>query len=145
VEGIKHEVVEGDCWRCTSHCLGGAGYVNLTRGGKRVGGHRYVYENTYGPIQAETIRHTCDNRWCINPEHLIEGSHNDNVQDRVRRNRSAIGVNNGRSKLSESDVIEIFKDQITSHTNLAKKFNVNSKVIRNIKNKISWKHLTKDL
>ena len=108
-------------------------------------GHRYVYIQKYGKIKDQVIRHTCDNKWCINPEHLIQGSHSDNVKDRVVRNRSAKGINNGRSKLSEESVINIFNDNTTPKTLLAKKFDIDPKVIRDIKNKVKWKYLTKKL
>jgi hypothetical protein len=95
-----------------------------------------------GHIKDEVIRHTCDNRWCINPSHLIGGSQNDNVQDRVLRHRSAIGERNGRSKLIESEVIEIFKDNKTPNSILANMFNVDPKVIRDIKQGKKWRHVT---
>jgi hypothetical protein len=33
------------------------------------------------PSAAEVVRHRCNNRLCINPEHLIAGTHADNLQD----------------------------------------------------------------
>ena len=39
------------------------------------------------------VRHTCDNRICVNPEHLEVGTHQDNMDDMVRRNRQAKGNN----------------------------------------------------
>ena len=100
-----------------------------------------MYEQKNGKIKNEVLRHTCDNRWCINPDHLIEGTHNDNVQDRVLRGRSAIGANNGRSKLTESDVLEIFNDNKTPKMHLSKKFNIDTKVIRDIKQRKTWRYL----
>lgn len=32
------------------------------------------------------ILHTCDNKWCINPEHLYRGSSSDNTKDIWARN-----------------------------------------------------------
>ena len=99
---LKYEIAENGCWKCTSHCINTNGYVKITINGKQQSGHRYMFLEKNKKITNEVIRHTCDNRWCINPDHLIEGSHNDNVQDRVSRQRSAIGEKNGRSKLIES-------------------------------------------
>lgn len=44
----------------------------------------------------DIICHICDNPACINPKHLFKGTHADNVRDRVNKNRSASGENNGR-------------------------------------------------
>ena len=137
--------IENGCHRCTSHCTNNNGYVTITIDKKTTSGHRYVYIQKHGNISNEVLRHTCDNRWCINPDHLVEGSHADNVRDRVDRNRSAIGTQNGRSKLSEQDVIAIYKDDITPKMHIAKKYNIDPTVVRVIKNKITWKHVTKGL
>ncbi len=138
---MKYEILENNCWRCTSHCLSDQGYVKLTMNGKQTYGHRYMYEQKYRKPTLEVLRHTCDNRWCINPDHLIEGSHNDNVQDRVTRNRSAKGIKNGRAKLTEQNVIDIYNDNITPKMHIAAKYNIDPKVIRDIKQKNTWKHL----
>jgi hypothetical protein len=139
---MEYKILENKCWRCTSHCLSSAGYVKLTINGRQTSGHRFMYEKKYGKIKSEVLRHTCDNSWCINPEHLIEGTHKDNVQDRVIRGRSATGVKNGRSKLNEKEVLKILSDIETPKMHLAKKYNVDPKVIRDIKQGKTWKFLT---
>lgn len=89
------------------------------------------------------IRHTCDNRKCINPEHLILGTHQDNVRDRVARGRSANGKNNGRSKLTERQALTIYKDKTHTRTELARRYNVDRQVIRKIQIGETWRCVTR--
>lgn len=56
------------------------------------------------------VRHTCDNRPCVNPRHLLIGSHADNARDRVERKRSAQnwGESSGKAaKLSDAERADI--------------------------------------
>ncbi len=108
--------------------------------------HRYYYELHKGKIpEGFIVRHTCDNPRCINPEHLILGTHQDNVADRVARHRSATGIKNGRAKLTEEEVKLIFLDTTHSKAALAAQYNVDRKVIYLIKNKLMWKELIETL
>jgi len=43
------------------------------------------------PGDGMQARHTCDNPWCINPEHLIVGTSRENHADMVERGRSNTG------------------------------------------------------
>lgn len=48
-----------------------------------------AYLNEKGPIPpGMLVRHTCDTPSCVNPEHLILGTHLDNARDRVERGRN---------------------------------------------------------
>ena len=103
---------------------------------------RILYERFVGPIpDGYVIRHKCDNPRCINIEHLIAGTHAQNVRDRVERGRSAIGEKNGRSKLTEQQVKEIKYIQSLNYTLLSYIYDVDIKVIRDIKNGKLWKHV----
>ena len=140
---------ETGCWNCTSHKphIGDDGFIGYFRCKRNGYGslHRYMYAQKYGHITSEDIiRHTCDNPMCINPEHLVKGTHNDNVQDRVSRNRSAIGMQNGRNKLTEAQVLEIYHSN-DRPCNLSVKYGIDPKVIYDIKHKITWKYLTENL
>jgi hypothetical protein len=72
------------CWIWT----GGTstdGYGRLKVGGIYMRAHRLSYEFFKGPIpEGLMVRHRCpvqDNRLCVNPDHLIVGTHQDNMDD----------------------------------------------------------------
>ena len=72
--------------------------------------HRIAYELWVGEIPNDLlVRHKCDNRKCVNPEHLELGTQTDNMRDMVARGRRphTIGTQNPNSKLTEDDVKEI--------------------------------------
>lgn len=137
---LKYEE-RGGCYVCVSHCKDKLGYVRIKHKGKTELAHRVVYELANKMILSKDmiVRHKCDTPSCINPDHLLIGTHNDNVMDRVGRGRSAKGVKNGRSKLTRSEVEEIRADKITPTSKLAEKYNVDRKAIRKIKNNTMWK------
>jgi hypothetical protein len=124
------------CWLCNSHAKDKDGYACCKRNGKSQRIHRLFYQGEIPPNHV--VRHTCDQPACINPDHLIIGTHAENVADRVARNRSASGITNGRAKLTEEDVIAIYTNITETQTVLANRYNVDRKVVRDIKQKKKW-------
>lgn len=80
---------------CVDHGQKGVhgGYGNLSFAGKKTAAHRVVYAIHYcvplEMLQGTVIRHTCDNPRCINPYHLLAGTHADNMRDKAVRGRAA--------------------------------------------------------
>ena len=143
---IKYKITDSGCWECISHRPHKEGYFIICRDGKTQRMHRYIYEQNFGKIPAGlVVRHKCDNRACINPEHLEIGTVADNNMDRNLRDRQMRGVNQRLAKLNDEKAKEIFLDDITPRSVLAKKFGVKQSQIWCIKNRITWKHVTKDL
>lgn len=90
--------------------------------------HRISYRHFVGPIpEGLFVLHKCDNRICINPDHLFIGTKADNSRDMVNKGRSTKGERNPRAKLMEADVAKIknlLKSGLLSHHEIASKFGV---------------------
>lgn len=69
--------------------------------------HRLVYCEANNvdlkSIDGLVVRHTCDNSRCINPDHLLIGTHGDNARDTGARRRHV------HTKLTEEQVLYIRK------------------------------------
>jgi hypothetical protein len=91
------------------------------------------------------VRHTCDNKLCVNPAHLLIGTAADNANDRVLRKRSkpTTGGAHPYSKLNEVAVIEIrsMTKSGRSMSSLAKRYGVGLSAISNVIAGITWKHV----
>ena len=84
-----------ECWEWQG-LKNAYGYGVITasgRQGKMWFAHRYSWVLHNGPIpenasyHGSVIRHSCDNRSCVNPEHLLLGTQKDNVADMDSRGR----------------------------------------------------------
>lgn len=110
--------------------------------------HRVAYCQAHGllpeDIEGTIIRHKCDNRACINPDHLEPGSHADNMRGMVERRRSARGARNSKAKLTPEQVIEIrrlFIPQSTEYGSVAlsRVYGVSNSTINRIVRGLYWK------
>ncbi len=51
--------------------------------------HQVAYEIHSGPVQeGMCVLHSCDEPSCVNPDHLRQGTHQENMSDMSRRRRS---------------------------------------------------------
>lgn len=138
---------DSHCWLWT----GGKqkdGYGVIKVGGKALRVHRVVYEIYFGEIpDNQSIRHRCDRPSCCNPKHLKLGDNQENVTDRVLRDRSAKGSMSGLSKLTELGVEKIIRElqQGATVANLAVQHEVSRQAIYDISRGKNWAHILPDI
>jgi len=120
-----------------------AGYIQVLHQGVYDYAHRFVYEFLNGKLKPGlVVRHLCNNKACINPNHLTAGTHADNVQDKVAANRQPRGFAHYRANLSEQSVREIRADTTSSLAELSRRYGISRGGIKNIKEFKTWKHIT---
>lgn len=129
------------CWYWT-----GARYGNPPRARifitqkKSVHSSRVSYEMHKGPTTTYLVLHTCDNQLCVNPDHLYLGNNQQNVADKVKRNRCPRGEDSKGSKLTPEKVFEIRSSSDTL-SNLSRKLKVSLQSIHAAKIGKTWKHI----
>jgi hypothetical protein len=85
------------CWEWTGQLSDGYGHLTIPveSGFRNIAAHRLSWIIAYGPIDpGKIIRHkVCDNKACIRPTHLRDGTHKDNVNDKVAKHRQGVRLN----------------------------------------------------
>ena len=88
--------------------------------------HRIAYLLVKGEIpQGKLVLHSCDNRKCVNPEHLRVGTAHDNNLEAYMKNRHASGEDHYKAKFSVDEVKQ-FRASPKTIYRLAKENNVMS-------------------
>lgn len=147
------------CWSWKAGCSKN-GYGAIRFNGKQEGAHRVSYTVFKGPIpDGMHVMHSCDNKKCINPDHLNVGTRFDNMKDCAHKNRNYIpthfrgdsnpsakipgirkGARNGRAKLNEQKVALIRKlmfDGATAY-DTAQAFGVSRSTVQSIIRNKTW-------
>jgi hypothetical protein len=140
----KRLTVTPGCW-IWGGSISQAGYGSIGFLEKVIGAHRVSYIVHFGPIpEGLNVLHRCDNRRCVNPDHLFLGTIRDNNADRQTKGRSVIpnnrGSRNGNAKLTDTQVQQIRDDQ-RLHREIAQAFHISRATVGDIKNGKRWKHV----
>lgn len=128
------------CWLWTGAvCAGGYGVMFFN--GRQTLAHRVAYELfVQTPPRALFICHRCDNRACVNPEHLFVGTASDNSADMVGKNRQAKGEQRANSKINPALVRAILGSSLPD-TEWASRLNVTKGTINHIRHRRNWRHV----
>ena len=97
-----------------SGCMEWQGYINksgyggITISRKPLPAHRWVWILSKGNIpKGLHVLHHCDNRKCVNIDHLFLGTNNDNTMDKVSKGRQAKGSMFPFTKITENEIQKI--------------------------------------
>lgn len=133
--------ITNECWVWPKAAYNGYGFMALTISKNKtytISAHKLSYLLFIGNIKDDLlIRHTCNNRLCVNPDHLLLGTKQDNTNDMLACDRQP-------SKLKSVDVLKIIPRIIAgeSYISIAKDFGVSISTISSIKTGNSWTHLS---
>lgn len=149
-DSLEDRLRNGTAWDGSCLVWRGArnetGYGLMAVQGRTKTVHRLAYETWVGPIpEGHVVRHKCDNPPCINPEHLETGTHVDNMNDMVTRNRTnpRRGESVGTSRFTEDDIRNIrslYKVGVTQ-VEIGKMYQTHQGTISAIVLRKSWKHV----
>jgi hypothetical protein len=133
-----------NCWIWNSTLRDGYGRFKVDK--KMLTASRFSFEYFKEKIlDANVIMHLCDNPSCVNPEHLMQGTHKENSVDKVNKKRHVYGEKAWQHILSDQEVLEIKKAQLNyyygQNNDLAHFYKVNHRTISNIKNGTTWSHI----
>ena len=124
-------------------------YARIKCAGAPRGAHRISYQIHFGPIpDGLYVLHKCDNKGCVNPDHLEAGTQQKNVQDAVDRGlrKFSKGGHCGWSaKLTAAQVREIRRKYEKGRgAALAREYGVSRWCVNDLVRGKSWAHLKEE-
>jgi hypothetical protein len=110
---------------------GPGGYGQFKIAGRPLMAHRVSFMIATGRDPGDCfVLHSCDNQACVNPRHLIEGTHQDNMDDMKKKGRQG-------KKLNKKKALAIRKARGT-HREIADRFGVTYRTVGQIKKGETW-------
>lgn len=134
------------CWPWIA-CKLPSGYGRFRIGGRDgfiTTAHRIAYKLAKGDPGGLFVLHRCDNPSCCNPNHLLLGSHKDNMADMRAKKRSLVGRRNTQARYTEGIIMAIRAEHRRTGKfgkALAPKFNISPSYINAILRVEIWKHV----
>lgn len=146
-----HKAEDG-CWYWTGNWNSFNGYGKIMVKRKYLKAHRFSYIVFKGEIpDGLKVLHSCDNKLCVNPDHLEAGTQKQNILDMYKRKRRVpyvFRVKRGSevklSKLNEEKALKI-KQLLSDNKSvreICELFGVKESTIRAIKKGQTWKHVS---
>lgn len=137
-------IVTPGCWQWkASKTPGGYGFFNVSRTIKKTA-HRYSYEVYVGEIpDGLFLLHICDNRSCVNPDHLRPGTHQENMADMKAKGRTAMTARMN-SKLNQrlaNEIRDLMALAPMTAKEIASAYGIHKSITYQIASGKSWKEV----
>jgi hypothetical protein len=107
--------------------------------------HQWAWILTHGEIPKDLCvlhKRECNNRLCVNPDHLYLGDSQDNADDRVATGRQRTGERCSYHKITVKDVRDIRFLRISGRMSpaaIAEVYNIGRSTVSEICNRTRWK------
>lgn len=132
VSRLMHKICLNDsygCWNWTG-AVGKNGYGQIQINGRVKSAHRVMFAlwKEINLTNSMHVLHRCDNRLCCNPDHLFLGTNQDNVNDKVSKNRQHKTV----SLATKQQIVKVYKERKYTQSEIGKQFNVSQQRVQKI-------------
>lgn len=142
-----------DCWPWLGR-LNGKGYPKVRIGGRTRSAAAWILVSQGIELDGLEPRHTCDNRACCNVAHILPGTHQQNMDDRRERGRSARqqGEANAACRLTAAQVLKIREEHAMASIgrkrakygtvrDLMLRFDISKPLVHAIVSRRLWRHI----
>lgn len=125
------------------------GYGLLKIRNKPVGAHRVSLLLATGRWPEKLTLHKCNVRLCVNPDHLYEGTHTDNMRDAQAAGTlgKAVGEAIGNAKLTDETVADIRRSYASgtkTQQEIAAEYGLNQATVSLVTSRRTWRHVPQE-
>lgn len=136
-----YDIADSGCWEWNKRLSCGYGEMRVAR--YNVKAHRVSWILHRGSIPSGMlVCHKCNNKKCVNPDHLYLGTCLVNVSDAIRDGLRSSGEDMWNAKLTNKDVSKMRKIRVKTgktYQELADMFGVSKPTIAHIFQGITWR------